>query len=159
MQAISRRSDNQGRSFTMNTQTMDGAAANKARQRSLVDTLQNLGEIDRAGEFIHDDIVDHAAVPGMPAGIEGVKAVFRAIREAFPDHDAKIIHQITEGDLVASYKTFTGTHRGNFFGTPPTGKRATIEVMDFVRYRGGKVAEHWGIVDIAGLMRQLGAVQ
>ena len=143
----------------MNTQVVDRAAGNKARQRSLVETLQNRAEIDRADEFIHDDIVDHAAVPGMPAGIEGVKSVFRAIREGFPDHDAKIIHQIAEGDLVATYKTFTGTQRGNFFGTPATGKRATIEVMDFVRYRDGKVVEHWSIVDVAGLMRQLGAMQ
>ncbi len=139
----------------MSGQTLDGAA-NKARQQSLVDTLQNRGQIERSGEFIHQDIVDHSAVPGMPAGIEGVKAIFGAIRAAFPDHDAKIVHQIAEGDLVATYKTLTGTHRGDFFGTPATGKTATIRVMDFVRYRDGKVAEHWGIVDIAGLMHQLG---
>lgn len=139
----------------MNGQTSDGAA-NRARQQSLVDTLQNRGQIERTGEFIHQDIIDHSAAPGMPAGIEGVKAVFNAIRAAFPDHDAKIVHQIAEGDLVATYKTLTGTHRGDFFGTPATGRRATIQVMDFVRYREGKVAEHWGIVDIAGIMHQLG---
>ena len=52
---------------------------------------------------------------------------------------------------------FTGTHRGEFFGVPPTGKRASIRVMDFVRYQDGKVAEHWNVVDVAGLMQQLGA--
>jgi predicted ester cyclase len=73
----------------------------------------------------------------------------------FPDHDAKVEHMIAEGDLVATHKTFTGTHTGEFFGTAPTGRRATIRVMDIVRYRDGKVAEHWNIVDFAGLMRQL----
>src|SRR5436190_17401909 len=102
----------------MNTQAIDHAAANKSRQQSLVDTLQNRGEIDRVAEFIQADIVDHSAIPGMPAGIEGVKMIFAAIRQAFPDHDAKIVHQIAEGDLVATYKTLTGTHRGDFFGTP-----------------------------------------
>ena len=62
---------------------------------------------------------------------------------------------IAEGDLVATYKTFTGTHTGDFFGTPPTGKRATIRVMDFVRYEDGRIAEHRGIVDLAGLTAQL----
>jgi len=38
----------------------------------------------------------------------------------------------------------------------PTGRRATIPVMDFVRYDAGKIAEHWNIVDIAGLQAQLG---
>ena len=141
----------------MNVEVTDRAAANKARQKSLVDTLQNRGQIERAGEFIHADIVDHSASPGLPPGLAGVKAIFGAIRAAFPDHDARIIHQIAEGDLVATYKTLTGTHRGDFFGKPATGKRATIQVMDFVRYRDGKVAEHWGLVDMAGLMRQLDA--
>ncbi len=140
----------------MNTETIDRVHANKRRQQALVETLQNRGEIDRAGEFIHDDVIDHSAHPGLPAGIAGVKAIFGATRQAFPDHDAKIVHQIAEGDLVATYKTLTGTHRGDLFGLPPTGKRATIQIMDFVRYRDGKVAEHWGLVDMAGLMQQLG---
>jgi len=58
-------------------------------------------------------------------------------------------------DLVATYKTLTGTHTGDFFGTPPTGRRATILVMDLVRYDGGRIAEHWGVIDMAGLMAQL----
>jgi steroid delta-isomerase-like uncharacterized protein len=141
----------------MNAQTIDRAAANRARQENLIDTLQNRGQIERAGEFIHRDIVDHSAPPGLPAGLEGVKALFGAIRAAFPDHDARIVLQIAEGDLVATYKTLTGTHRGDFFGKPATGKRATIQVMDFVRYRDGKVAENWNVVDMAGLMQQLDA--
>ena len=63
---------------------------------------------------------------------------------------------VAERDLVATYKTFTGTNSGGFFGMPPTGKRAKIRVMDFVRYADGKIAEHWNIVDMAGLTRQLG---
>jgi steroid delta-isomerase-like uncharacterized protein len=139
----------------METQIADRAVANKARQQSLVDTLQHAGQIDRVAEFIRPDIVDHSAAPGMPGGLDGVRAIFAAIRQGFPDHDAKVIHMVAEGDMVATYKTFTGTHRGMFFGTPATGRRVTIGVMDFVRYRDGKVAEHWGIVDFAGLMEQL----
>lgn len=139
----------------MEAQVADRAAANKARQQSLVATLQHEGRLDRVGEFVRPDIVDHSAMPGMPGGIEGVKAILGAIRQAFPDHDAKVVHMAADGDLVATYKTFTGTHRGDFFGLPPTGRRVTIRVMDFVRYRDGKVAEHWNIIDQAGLMQQL----
>jgi predicted ester cyclase len=58
---------------------------------------------------------------------------------------------------VAAHKTFSGTHLGEFLGLPPTGRRVTIRVMDFVRYEDGKIAEHWNVVDIAGLMQQLNA--
>ena len=140
----------------MATQAMGNlAASNKARQEAFVEVLQDKGDLSRVGEFVLPDVRDHSAFPGMPGGVEGVMAVLGMIRQAFPDHDAKIIHIVAEGDLVATYKTFTGTHRGEFLGVPPTERRATIRVMDFVRYRDGKVAEHWNIVDIAGLMQQL----
>jgi steroid delta-isomerase-like uncharacterized protein len=141
----------------MQTNPADSAQANKTRQQSLVETVQNRGELGRIPEFIDQAVVDHSRPPGLPEGIDGVKAILGMIRAGFPDHDAKIVHMIAEGDLVATYKTFTGTNTGALFGAPPTGKKATIRVMDFVRYRDGKVAEHWNIVDMAGLMQQLGA--
>ena len=131
------------------------ARDSKERQRLFVEVLQDRGELDRVDEFVHADIVDHSLPPGLPAGKEGVRAILGAIRQGFPDHDAVVLKMIAENDLVATYKTFTGTHTGDFFGTPATGKRATIRVMDFVRYEDGRVAEHWGIVDLAGLMGQL----
>jgi len=129
--------------------------ANLERQQQFVKVLQNDGHLDRVEEFVADDAVDHERFPGAPDGPAGVRAVFEAIRTGFPDHDAQVVHMISEGDLVATYKTFTGTHTGDFFGMPATGRRATIRVMDFVRYRDGKVVEHWGVVDQAGLAAQL----
>lgn len=131
------------------------AQHNKARQQAFVKTLQHDGELDRAGEFVHAGFVDHSLPPGLPAGVDGVKAILGMIRQAFPDHDATVVHMVAEGDFVATYKTFTGTHRGEFFGLPATGRTATIRVMDFVRYEDGQVAEHWNVVDVAGLMAQL----
>ena len=131
--------------------------ANRNRQHAFVDTVQNRGELASADEFIAEDFVDHTPFPGVAEGREGAKQIFALIRAAFPDHDAQIVHQIAEGDLVATYKTFTGTHGGEFMGIPATGRRATIRVMDFVRYRDGRIAEHWNVVDVAGLMQQLTA--
>src|SRR5258708_1303015 len=127
------------------------AHENKERQQQFVSVLQHRGELDRIEEFVRSDVVDHSLPPGLPGGAEGVRAILGAIRHGFPDHDATVVHMIAEGDLVATHKTFTGTHTGEFFGTPASGKRATIRVMDFVRYDEGRIAEHWGIVDLAGL--------
>lgn len=131
------------------------AQENKHRQQRFVEVLQHEGELERVEEFAHPDVVDHSRPPGLPGGAEGVRVILGAIRQGFPDHDARVVHMIAEADLVATYKVFTGTHTGDFFGTAPTGKRATIRVMDFVRYEDGRIAEHWGIVDLAGLMAEL----
>jgi predicted ester cyclase len=129
---------------------------NKALVRDFVMRVQNGGEIEAAGEYIDDACTDHTGPPDLPPGIEGAKLIFRMIRAGFPDHDAVIHHQVAEGDMVATYKSFTGTHQGEFLGVPPTGRRATIRVMDFVRVRDGKIVDHWNVLDIAGLMQQLG---
>ncbi|MGZ4601900.1 MAG: ester cyclase [Oryzihumus sp.] len=129
---------------------------NKKIVRTFVERVQGAGDIDAVGEFIAVDCVDHTAPPGVPEGLAGAEAVFRMVRAAFPDHDAQIIHQLADGDMVATYKTFNGTHRGDFFGVAPTGRHVSMRVMDFVRIRDGKIAEHWNISDIPGLMQQLG---
>jgi steroid delta-isomerase-like uncharacterized protein len=133
------------------------AQDNKERQRLFVEVLQDRGELERVEEFVHPEFVDHSHVPGLPDGPEGVRAVLGAVRAGFPDHDAEVVHMVAEDDLVATYKTFTGTHTGDFFGIPATGRRATIRVMDVVRYRDGLVVEHWNVVDFAGLQAQLAA--
>jgi steroid delta-isomerase-like uncharacterized protein len=122
---------------------------------AFVERVQNQGELAALDELLADDMVDHTPAPGLPGDREGAKAIIGAIRAGFPDHDAQVIHMVAEGDLVATYKTFTGTHEGDFLGIPPTGRRATIRVMDFVRYRDGQITDHWNIVDIPGLMAQI----
>jgi steroid delta-isomerase-like uncharacterized protein len=130
--------------------------ANKAHVRELNDTVQNDGRIEETERFFHPDFVDRTPMPGTAGGVEGAKQIFTMLRHAFPDHDCQVHFQIAEGDLVATYKTFTGTHKEEFLGVPATGKRVTIRVMDFLRLEDGGIAEHWNVVDVAGLMHQLG---
>lgn len=120
--------------------------------------MQNRGNIDAAGEFIAEEFLDHSAPSGLPPGLEGAKAIFAMIRAGFPDHDAVVHDMIAEGDKVGTRKSFTGTHQGDFFGVQPTGKRATMNVIDIVRVRDGKIVEHWNVIDLFGLMQQRGAI-
>jgi predicted ester cyclase len=41
-------------------------------------------------------------------------------------------------------------------GTPPTGKRASFEAIDCARFVDSRLAEHWGVLDMLGLLQQLG---
>jgi steroid delta-isomerase-like uncharacterized protein len=130
----------------------------KAVVRRFVQNVQNDGNIEAASEFIAEDVIDHSLPPEMPPGLEGAKRMFEMLRQAFPDHDAVVHEMVAEGDLVATRKSFTGTHLGDFMGIRPTGRKVTMEVIDFVRVRDRKIVEHWNIVDQLGLMRQLGAM-
>ena len=79
------------------------------------------------------------------------------LRSAFPDFKATIDDLVAEGDKVVIRQTWTGTHKGEFMGVPPTGKSVSFGVIDILRIAGGKVVEHWGLMDSMSLMQQLGA--
>lgn len=43
-------------------------------------------------------------------------------------------------------------------GVAPTGKQLTVTAIDIARLENGKIVDHWGEMDMAGLMRQLGLI-
>ena len=91
-------------------------------------------------------------------GREGLRQALRLFHDAFPDMHWAVEEQVAEGEKVVTRFTWAGTHRGEFLGIAPTGRRVEVwgVVIDVVR--GGRFAESRIIMDTLGLMQQLGAV-
>lgn len=130
---------------------------NKALFRRWCEVISQ-NRLDRVEEIIAPEEVDHALPPGVPAGLEGVKQVFRLLHTAFPDLQIEIDDLIAEGDKVVGRVTARGTHEGEFMGIAPTGKPVSFTAIDVVRIAGGKIAERWSQADNLALLQQLGAV-
>jgi predicted ester cyclase len=79
------------------------------------------------------------------------------LRAAFPDRVDVIEEIIAEGDQVGLLFRLTGTHTGNLFGIPPTGRKVDVPEVALLRIGGGRVTEGWFMADEAGLLKQLGA--
>jgi predicted ester cyclase len=80
-------------------------------------------------------------------------------RKAFPDLKLTIEEQIAEGNKVVTRMSGSGTHRGELFGTAPTGKRASgVRCVFVTRIANGKVVEDTVVYDTLGMLRQLGVV-
>ncbi len=54
--------------------------------------------------------------------------------------------------------TGRGTHRGEFQGIAPTGKRVAVPGVVFYRIADGKIAEFRGQFDRMSLMQQFGVI-
>ncbi|HKH37173.1 MAG TPA: ester cyclase [Rubrobacter sp.] len=65
---------------------------------------------------------------------------------------------IAEGDKVAVRYTVEGTHEGELFGVPPTGRRVSIESFTVERVSDGRIREHWRVTDTLDMMQQMGAI-
>jgi predicted ester cyclase len=127
----------------------------KAIMQRLIDGFWNGKDESVADELFHPQASSPSA-PGIPLGPEGVKMIGRMFWEAFPDYRIEIEHIAGEPDRVAARFRQYGTHQGELFGIPATGKSAEWTEMGILRIADGKIVESWYDVDMAGLMQQLG---
>ncbi len=129
--------------------------------RTMRDTYEriNAGELERFGDLVADDLVEHEGGPGFPPTKDGTLAFFRALLDAFPDLRMQVEDLITDGDKAVARVRLSGTHRAEFLGVPATGARVDVPLIDIMRFDDrGLVSEHWGVADLLSLMQQLGVV-
>jgi len=77
---------------------------------------------------------------------------------AFTDGGITLEEIVAEGDMVVVRWRMHGTHTGEYMGVPPTGKVITNHGMSMYRIAGGKIVEDWAVMDMLGVMQQLGLV-
>ncbi len=131
---------------------------NKAVVRRFIEEVQNKKDMDVFDELNAPDFVNLSAPPGMPTDREGGKMFLGGFLSAFPDSRVTIDDMIAEGDRVATKKTFTGTHAGDFGDIAATANRVTIQYIDILRLRDGKIVEHWLSMDQLSFLQQLGVI-
>jgi steroid delta-isomerase-like uncharacterized protein len=132
--------------------------AAKAVVRRNTEEVQSRGNFDVFEELFAPDFIDHTPQPGRTSDRDGARELYRVLRTAFPDFRAEIHWQAADGDLVTTYKTYHGTHKGKFFGIAPTGRKIHFETVDAMRVRNGRIVEHWGVANLFSLMQQLGVL-
>jgi predicted ester cyclase len=119
---------------------------NKDMVRRMVEAI-NSGEEDAAVDELF-----------APRAARRVKRLFAEFRSAFPDWQEETVELVAEGDTVAGRFKCSGTHRGEFLGEAPTGKRMEVEEVFFLRAEDGKFVDFWALEDSMGRMRQLGLI-
>jgi steroid delta-isomerase-like uncharacterized protein len=97
---------------------------------------------------------------GMPhMDWNGHKQLLDTITKAFPDLHHDIKDMVAEGDKVAVRLNVTGTHKGEFQGKPPTGRKLSLDEMAFLTIIDGRITEGWVTSDTMSLMQQIGAIR
>jgi predicted ester cyclase len=77
---------------------------------------------------------------------------------AFPDLTNDIRDLIAAPDRVAVRYRFAGTHLGEAFGIPATGRRVGTLGLVMFRIENGRLVEGWAVDDTYSLLGQLGAL-
>lgn len=135
---------------------MTSAEENVAVVRGALEVV-NTRAFDRVGEFIAPGFVRHdltGAYPGVDAA--GVTDYLGEFLRGAPDLRVVVHDVFGAGDRVAVRVTLEGTHRGPLFGHDGTGRQFTINQVNLYRLEGGRIAETWQLMDIAGFANQVG---
>jgi steroid delta-isomerase-like uncharacterized protein len=134
------------------------AEENKALVRRFVNEILNKGNMALAPELVAEDYVELDPFPGQQPGHVGLIDSVIMMRTAFPDLHWTIEELVAEGQKVASYGIWRGTHQGVFLGIPPTGKQVTVPWMMCDACVDGKLKESRLLMNLMSLMQQVGVV-
>jgi predicted ester cyclase len=63
---------------------------------------------------------------------------------------------VVDDDHIALALRVSGTHKGEFLGHAPTGRRFEVRALQVGRLEDGLMVERWGATDIVGILTQLG---
>ena len=132
---------------------------NKVLINRYFEEVWNRGELEVLDEIIAPNYINHS--PGLPnpvPGPEGLKPIISGLRKAFPDLHFSIENIVVTENQVAIHCTMHGTHQGDLFGLPATGKKVKVNQMQIERIENGKIVEHWRQSDDLGLLKQLGQI-
>jgi predicted SnoaL-like aldol condensation-catalyzing enzyme len=106
----------------------------QAAASGFLDTAFNLGEPERAAsEHIGDMFVQHN--PQVPDGAAAFIGFVNSMRSQFPGMHLEVKRVIAQGDMAVTHSHMTLTP-----GEPG------LALADFFRFEGGKVVEHWDVI-------------
>jgi len=128
---------------------------NKAIIRSLYEA-DNKKDLSILDELISPDFFDPIFELRGP---ESYKRFETEFFEGFPDWQETIEDMVAEGDKVWVRFTAEGTHRGEWQGLAPTGKKITASCVQIWRLAEGKVVEKYSIIDWISALEQLGIIK
>jgi predicted ester cyclase len=100
------------------------------------------------------DVIDEIATGEFA---QAAKRWVSPFRSAFPDFEMEIVELVAEADTVVAHFKCSGTHRGEWLGVAPTGRRfERVDEIYIFRVRDGKLVSARGVEDNLSRLRQLG---
>ena len=124
----------------------------------LVLELWNSGKPELAAEAFNNSV--EYRQPGQKTlnGLHEVTEWISLVHTAFPDFRLEITRTMAEGDHIVHCWRTIGTHKGQFLGAPPTGKRVDIQGVTVTQVTGGRIQEATVLYDRLSFLEQIGAV-
>jgi predicted SnoaL-like aldol condensation-catalyzing enzyme len=132
--------------WTATTSAMAQSDAQSANKQLVVAAFEKVfiaGQLDATEQYFHEGYIQHN--PDVPTGRAGLVGYLKAFRGQFPSQKIKLNHVVAEGDKVTIFSEWEVANPGAE-GKKPLRQRFLI--ADVFRVEGGKLAEHWDVIQV-----------
>ena len=92
-------------------------------------------------------------------GIEALKNYYGNYVNGFSDAKFTFVDLFGEGDKLVKHWNFVGTHDGEFFGIPATGRSVDLSGTTLILMENGKIKQEQDFFDNLDFYRQLGLME
>ena len=122
------------------------------------DEVINNGNLDLIDESRFTSDVTLIASPENVVGLADFKAYYSNFVTGFSDVEFTMKNVFGQGDNIVKHWNFKGTHSGDFFGIPASGKTVDVEGTTLVKMKDGKIAQEQDFMDNVVFYQQLGLI-
>lgn len=120
------------------------------------DHIVNDANLDLINSTNFTDDIILVMSPENIVGIEAFKDYYSNFITGFSDVEFTLEDVFGQGDKIVKHWRFKGTHSGDFFGIPATGKKVNVDGVTLVEMRDGKIAKEQDFMDNLVFLQQLG---
>jgi hypothetical protein len=103
-------------------------------------------------------VIHHGFSSRIRPGVAGLRDHYASLLKGFPDMRIDVDDLIADGEKVVHRFLFSGTHRGEFLGLPPSGKSVRAPGVHIQLFHNRKAIEVWQVLDTFAFLSDIGAV-
>lgn len=96
---------------------------------------------------------------GVLEGRADIERIYRLWFTAFPDLAYTTEELLVDGDRAALFLRVTGTHSGEFFGTPASGRHIELTGAFLYHLADGLIVHERRVLDFTGVLVQVGVLR
>jgi len=125
---------------------------NPKSARVIYDAIET-GDVSKVDSFIAKDAVHHDPERGDVVGVDSIKAILADIHNHYKDLKLDIISEVSDDEYGYTLHTLKGTTTDAMM--MPAGTKVNMKAVDVVRFKDGKIVEHWEFMDMADMMKMM----
>ncbi|MGV3541204.1 MAG: ester cyclase [Rufibacter sp.] len=126
----------------------------KVQVTQFIEQVWNKRNFAALHELTHPHYKDHSLPAGLPPGAEGTEKWVVGTTSSF-EHTTLIEELVCEEDKCMMKIRMALKHTGTWRGIDPTFEEVNTNGYRFFKFSGGKIIEHWALIDGETIENQL----